>query len=221
MEPVSVSGQNIFKESSFYSKLRAIQESVVRDVLESRLEDFRRMRSSDAETLFGELCFCILTANTSAEMGIRTQMGIGIEGFLKLPEKRLRDRLHELQYRFYNVRSRFIVKARPFIDELPGLVRSTDPMEAREFLVKNVDGISYKEASHFLRNVGVFDLAILDKHIVRIMNQLDPSIDMKVTPAFRYIQKENIFKTYSDSLGMKPGELDLYLWYIATGKIIK
>lgn len=221
MESASVSGQIIFRESPFFSKLRFIQQSQIKDVLETRLDDFRRMKFSSAETLFGELCFCILTANTSAEMGIRTQQGIGIEGFMELPEDKLRQRLHELKYRFYNVRSRFIVKARPFLDRLPEIVRSMEPFDAREFLVKNIDGISYKEASHFLRNVGVFDLAILDKHIVRIMNQVDPSIDLKVTPAFRYIQKENIFRAYSDCLGMKPGELDLYLWYIATGKIIK
>ena len=221
MESPSLSGIDLFKSSQFFSSVRSIQESGKGHLLESRLDQFRKLRNAGPETLFGELCFCILTANTSAEMGIRTQEGIGIEGFMSMNAEDLGRKLHEIKYRFYNVRSKFIVKARKYIDDLPSLVRSEDAFSSREFLVQNIDGISYKEASHFLRNVGVFDLAILDKHIVRMMNRIDPAIDLRVTPSFRYLEKEAIFRSYSDSLGMKPGQLDLYMWYIATGKIIK
>jgi thermostable 8-oxoguanine DNA glycosylase len=31
--------------------------------------------------LFSELCFCLLTANSSASLGIKAQMQIGTEGF--------------------------------------------------------------------------------------------------------------------------------------------
>jgi N-glycosylase/DNA lyase len=94
-------------------------------------------------------------------------------------------------------------------------------LKSREFLISEVPGISYKESSHFLRNVGVFSLAILDKHILRIMNSIDPSTDMKVTPPRRYLEKEQTFMEYSKVVNMEPGELDLYLWFMATGKVIK
>jgi hypothetical protein len=99
-------------------------------------------------------------------MGLRTQLYIGNHGFINYPEEKLRDELKKVKYRFYNLRSSFIVKARPVMDMLPDIARSMDPWEAREFLVENVKGIGYKEASHFLRNVGVFRFAILDKHII-------------------------------------------------------
>ena len=221
MESYSESGHELFTRSQVFSSLMELRSSEALKVLESRLSEFREFRSSSAEVLFSELCFCILTANTSAEMGLRTQNGIGIDGFLNLTGEELSKKLKDLKYRFYNVRSRFIVDARNVLEYLPEIVNSEDPRKAREFLIYNVPGISYKEASHFLRNVGVFDLAILDKHILRMMNNIDPSLDLKVTPPRRYLEKEQIFIEYSRTVGMEPGELDLYLWFIATGKVIK
>ena len=221
MESYSQSGNELFTRSHVFSSLMELRSSEALNLLESRLADFREFRSASAEVLFSELCFCILTANTSAEMGLRTQNGIGIDGFLHLTRDQLSKRLKDLKYRFYNVRSRFIVDARNVIEVLPEIVNSEDPIKSREFLIDNVPGISYKEASHFLRNVGVFDLAILDKHILRMMRDIDPAMDLKVTPHRKYLEKEQIFMEYSRSAGMEPGALDLYLWFMATGKVIK
>lgn len=221
MESYSESGPELFTHSQIFSDLMQIRSSDSISVLEGRLQDFRKLKKASAEKLFSELCFCILTANTSAEMGLRMQEGIGIDGFLGLSSDQLCRRLKELKYRFYNVRSRFIVEARSILDDLPELVNSPDPLKSREFLISEVPGISYKESSHFLRNVGVFSLAILDKHILRIMNSIDPSTDMKVTPPRRYLEKEQTFMEYSKVVNMEPGELDLYLWFMATGKVIK
>src|SRR5256885_1237436 len=45
---------------------------------------------------------------------------------------------------------------------------SKDRKELREFLVDNVKGLGMKEASHFMRNIGIGkDLAILDRHILK------------------------------------------------------
>jgi N-glycosylase/DNA lyase len=37
----------------------------------------------------------------------------------------------------------------------------------------------------------------------------------------RYLEIEKVFNRLGDSLNMTPAELDLYVWYIKTGKILK
>lgn len=82
-------------------------------------------------------------------------------------------------------------------------------------------GIGYKEGSHFLRNVGYLDLAILDRHILRCMDR-NCWIDLpKTLTRKRYLDIEEKFKEISEEAGLRPGELDLYLWYMETGKILK
>lgn len=190
--------------------------------VQAKADEFRRMGQRSAEDLFGELCFCILAANTSAEMGLRTQMAIGNDGFINSPEEKLRNDLKNVKYRFYNLRSAFIVGARPVMNMLPDIAGRMDPREAREFLVKNVKGIGYKEASHFLRNVGVFRFAILDKHIIRMLSSAFPDgREAKITSPSRYLEMERYFLDLAESLNLEPGILDLYMWKIATGKLIK
>ena len=190
-----------------------------REVLEKR-EEFIRIGKSGPEDLFSELCFCILAANTSAEMGLRVQKVIGSRRFLSLPQEELSSLLKRVKYRFYNVRSKFIVNARWIVPELPELVASSDREGAREYLVSNVDGIGYKEASHFLRNVGIFDFAILDKHVQAM---LLPGLNEKIgsLSTKRYLELEGVFKNISARFELEPGIMDLYMWKIATGRIIK
>lgn len=198
-----------------------LMSSEVADIINSRAADFSDMGNRSKEEIFGELCFCLLTANTSAEMGIRTQKLIGLDGFINHDQEFLSKELKRIKYRFYNVRSNFIVQARWIIDELPGLLKSADRASAREYLVENVKGIGYKEASHFLRNVGVFDFAILDKHIMRMLSreynfEMPKSIQRK-----DYYKNEEIVVSLSGKVDLAPGIFDLYMWKIATGKIIK
>ena len=189
------------------------------EVLEKR-EEFIRVGKSGPEDLFSELCFCILAANTSAEMGLRVQKVIGSRRFLSLPQEELSSLLKRVKYRFYNVRSKFIVNARWIAPELPELVASSDREGAREYLVSNVDGIGYKEASHFLRNVGIFDFAILDKHVqAMLLPGLNEKIGSLTTK--RYLELEGVFKKISERFELEPGIMDLYMWKIATGRIIK
>jgi N-glycosylase/DNA lyase len=189
-------------------------------LVKKRIGNFLSFKFKDSSEWFNELCFCILTANSSAEMGIKIQNEIGYEGFAKFGKKKLSERLKELGYRFYNVRAGYIVEARKHLD-IRDRIKGLEAQEAREWLVKNVKGIGYKEASHFLRNTGTLDLAILDRHILRMMEkngviEMPRSLSRK-----RYLSIEAKFIELAEKLDMKAGELDLYLWYLATGKILK
>ena len=198
-----------------------LMKSDVAGIINSRAAQFQEMGRRSKEEIFGELCFCLLTANTSAEMGIRTQNLIGLDGFINYGRDFLASELKRIKYRFYNVRSNFIVEARWIIDELPSLLRSSDRASAREYLVENVKGIGYKEASHFLRNVGVFDFAILDKHIMRMLSEEYRFKLPKAIVKKDYYKNEKIVVDLSGKVDLAPGIFDLYMWKIATGKIIK
>ena len=49
--------------------------------------------------------------------------------------------------------------------------KETDKEALRAFFDENAKGIGMKEASHFLRNIGFKEYAILDKHIVNCLHE--------------------------------------------------
>ncbi|MDY6894344.1 MAG: DNA lyase, partial [Thermotogota bacterium] len=95
--------------------------------------------------------------------------------------------------------------------------------ESRRSLVENIKGIGWKEASHFLRNVGKEDVAILDKHILRIIKDynLVKEIPKPSWTEKKYTKLENQLRAFSQMIGEPLGKLDLYLWYMETGQIDK
>lgn len=221
MQPASALPEKAGESVSISSRVRAMMQSPFAEDIRRRSEEFLAFRTAGKEKVFGEFCFCLLTANTSAEMGVRTQELIGIDGFMNYSERELRDALKDSRYRFYNLRSRFIVESRWIMDELPSLINASDSFGTREYLVENIKGMGYKESSHFLRNVGVFDFAILDKHILRMLHQEYPELTPKATSRKLYLSGEDMVLSIARDLGLEPGILDLYMWKIATGKLIK
>jgi len=88
--------------------------------------------------------------------------------------------------------------------------------------VKNIKGLGFKEASHFLRNIGFKNLAIIDFHIVDLLIK-HKLIDKKPKSLSKskYLEIEEKLKKIANELNLSLGELDLYLWYMETGKILK
>ncbi|AEH50695.1 N-glycosylase/DNA lyase [Pseudothermotoga thermarum] len=201
--------------------LKRIKEEA-RPLVEKRFSEFKNLgeNGTDAD-LFSELCFCVLTANWSAQGGIKAQQVIGPEGFLNLTEAELEQLLTKLGHRYPKARASYIVKNRPLAEKLREVIR-WEPFAARYWLVQNAWGIGYKEASHFLRNVGVDCLAILDRHVLKTMleyglvNSLPKSLTRK-----NYLFLEGILKDVADQFGEPLGKFDLYLWYLLKGKVEK
>ncbi|MDK2383719.1 MAG: N-glycosylase/DNA lyase, partial [Candidatus Korarchaeota archaeon] len=150
-------------------EVNRLRSEEVSKLIAIRMREFERLGKSSAEEIFKELAFCLLTANYSAEGGIRIQRAIG-DGFITLPREELERRLRELGHRFPKARAEYIVEARKLLPELKGILSSfKDERSLREWLVKNVRGLGYKEASHFLRNIGYKNVAIIDYHIVDVL----------------------------------------------------
>ena len=202
--------------------VRRLMESHVAVLVEGRAVEFSEMRQKSWKDWFSELAFCILTANSSAELGIKIQEELGPKGFLEFPLQELSKRLRQLGHRFPNARAKYIVDARVHAERLKEIVEGQHPYYAREWLARNIRGLGYKEASHFLRNTGHFGLAIIDRHIMRLLYKygviplLPSSLSRK-----RYLEMEEHIMLLSNYTSLEPGILDLYLWYLSTGKVLK
>ncbi len=195
-------------------------KSKIGDTVEKRIKEFEDMGKKDDINWFHELCFCILTANTSAELGIKVQNAISPEEFVNLDQEELSRKLKNVGYRFYRTRAKYIYQNRKYALNIKKILEPMDREGKRNFLVENLMGIGKKEASHFLRNVGYKDYAIIDKHIFNLMKKYRITNEIKITEK-NYFLLENELKKLADKLGMDLARLDLYLWYMETGKILK
>ncbi len=194
-------------------------EGEIGETVRRRIKEFEEVRKEKEERIFQELAFCILTANSSARMGLKAQREIG-EGFVTYPEEKLREELKRIGYRFWRVRAGYIVGARWTISEIKKLFKMPEE-EAREYLVKNVKGLGMKEASHFLRNTGAKNLAIVDRHIIRVLRDEGLIEEPKTLTRKKYLEIEEKEREISNRIGMNLAELDLYLWYMKTGEVLK
>ena len=189
------------------------------------MNDFREVHLMDTYKWYEELVYCLLTANSSALMGQKCVDALCCDNMLlEGKEDDIQKCLVETGHRFPNRRAEFIYNTRhiaPVIKEKIQEFKNTK--EAREWLQANIKGLGWKEASHYLRNIGYFDLAIIDRHIINNLREykiidLDPK---KGLTKNRYLAVEKTLDLLADELEMLPGELDLYMWYRKTGKILK
>ena len=199
--------------------------------IRKRLAEFRKVwrEGSDAQ-LFEELVFCIFTAGASAKMGYRS---IEATRSLLLDGKQ-EDLTLALRtagaHRFPVERPGYIVVTRAYLHEhcdfalRKKLQSFDDPVERRDWLAqeKRIKGLGYKEASHFLRNVGFKGHAILDKHVMSCLTDLRV-VENKKPPATRarYLETELRLKEFATDVGIDFEELDLVLWSMKTGEVLK
>ncbi len=204
---------------SLYSDIRMLRKTEVSKTVKRRLNEFQAMGKKGDKDWFSELCFCILTANSKAHTALAIQHKLGCIGFLGLNKRQLTKVIRESKHRFHNTKAGFIVEARKFKNIKDILKKEKDP---RRWLINNVKGIGWKESSHFLRNVGYTDYAILDRHILNLM--LENKLIKKKPKALNeknYIAIEKKLGKFAKKLAMTHAELDLYMWFMKTNKVLK
>ena len=197
----------------------------------ARLNEFSEIwRSGSDDRLWEELVFCIFTAGASARMGLTAVEAV--RPFLA--NGRQRDMTRAIRsagaHRFPVERPGYIVVTRSYLREhcnmaLRQKLRSfRDPLERRDWLAqeKRIKGLGYKESSHFLRNIGIRGYAILDKHVMSCLHDLN-IVETAKPPATRtrYLEVEEKLKRFSGDLGIDFDELDLVLWSMKTGEVLK
>lgn len=205
------------------SKLEQLKYSEIKNTISSRMNEFEELGKKTSNEIFKELCFCLMTANFSAYGGIKIQNALQ-DDFLHLSEEELSKKLSELGHRFPNMRAKFVVLAQIHKDSIKEILQSiNDEIKMREWIVKNIKGLGMKEASHFLRNIGYKNVAIIDFHIIDLLakhNLIDKPKNKSLSPK-KYIEIENVLREISKQTNLNLGELDLYLWYEETGKVLK
>ena len=199
-----------------------------KEEIKNRLKDFSAVMEKTDEEIFEELVFCLLTPQSKARICYSTVKKLKEKGLLfSGDEQSIRTWMAGV--RFPNEKTKHVVAARDVfmngsvvkIKEKLKLI--DDSRELREWLVKNVNGLGYKEASHFLRNIGIgFDLAILDRHIIKNLKEhgVIEEVPKSLTPK-KYIEFEKKMKEFSERIGIPMAELDLLFWSMETGEIFK
>ncbi|HLD15074.1 MAG TPA: N-glycosylase/DNA lyase [Candidatus Nanoarchaeia archaeon] len=185
--------------------------------IKARLEHFSRIPKED---YFYELCFCILTPQSNAK-----QCDKAVQDLIKrkYKEKNIDPHQSIATIRFHNNKAGYMREMKNKFDEIKkAMDEIKDNQELREWLVKNVKGISYKESAHFLRNVGYRNLAILDRHILKNLVKYGGIKELpKTLTKKKYFEIENQFKEFSKKVNIPIDELDLLFWSMEAGEIFK
>lgn len=186
--------------------------------IKTRLSDFKKVNGAN---IFYELCFCLLTPQSSAR---RADYCIQQLKQLDFQNKKINPTpILKQKIRFHNHKGSYLLEFKNnhkkiFLE----LSKITDGKEKRNFLVKNVKGLGLKEASHFLRNTGHENLAILDRHILKNLIKLNVinELPKTLTPQ-KYFEIEEKFIEFSNKINIPMDELDLLFWSMETGEIFK
>lgn len=186
--------------------------------IKKRLVEFSNIRGDD---IFYELCFCILTPQSNAKKCDQAISVLKEKDFLNKefnPELILKSKT-----RFYKNKSKYLLELKDkFQLILKKLNETKDNKELREWLVKNVKGVSYKESAHFLRNIGYRNLAILDRHILKNLMRFNVINEIpRILTKNKYLEIEKKFYNFSKEIKINMDELDLLFWSMETGEIFK
>jgi len=208
------------------SKLKETYEEI-KPTIESRIEDFNQIWEEGDERIFDEMVFCLFTPQSKAKICWESVQDLK-ENDLLLEgcEENISENINRVRFR--NNKASYLVEARrKFVDKDISLKekisRFEDQKEAREWIVDNVKGLGYKEASHFLRNIGKGkDLAILDRHILKNLVELDViEEEPKTLTKKKYLDIEKKMEEFSEEVDIPLGHLDLVLWYLETSHVFK
>jgi len=200
-----------------------------RDEITRRLAEFTKIGTSGTNrNLFEEMVFCFFTGGCSARMGLNALEAVK-PILMTADQAELTNALLGV-HRYPNARSRYIIASRTFLQEHCGM-RLRNKLkgfecrhERRDWLVKEkgIKGLGYKEASHYLRNIGFKGYAILDKHVLNCLAELKIIDDPKPpNTRTKYLMIEEKLQQLTDLTGIDFDELDLVLWSMKTGVILK
>ena len=218
--------QNKKGTQDLIKKIKALQSNPrIRNMIETRMNEFKAIYEMDSTKWYEELVYCLLTAFGSALMGQKCVDALCCNNIIfNGTQDEIQKCLVETGHRFPNKRAEYIYNSQKLAPIIKEKIQDYKySKKAREWLVENVKGLGWKEASHYLRNIGYFDLAIIDRHIMNNLREhhiihLDHK---KGLSKKQYLAVEKVLEDIADELGMPLGELDLYMWYRKTGKVLK
>lgn len=189
--------------------------------IRARLAEFQKPRTE--QFLWEELIYCLFAANSSGKMA---ETAVALLGPIhsKATLAQLQAKVHK-KVRFYNVRSRFFHENRLFVKSTHGTLSKmlesfTNVYELRNYLADQFLGMQFKEASHYLRNIGFTGLCIVDKHVLFLMKEFGVLKSAK-PPKNRkeYLAIEEEILAFAKKQKYDVDVLDLALWSYRSGHI--
>lgn len=200
------------------------------DAIKRKIDSFNVL---DPKVMFGRMVYCFLTPQTKAEFAKEACKRLFAEDFFSRRYKKedfffhatqeeLATCLRQNKVRFHNQKAEKLILWRMMgEDKIKAMLKIPCEEGKREFLVREVKGIGLKEASHFLRNVGMGkDLAILDRHILRFMqeNALLPETTDFSKVSKNYKEWEKVFISFVHSQNLTAQEADFAIWAVIKKK---
>ena len=216
-------------KNAYFYEVQKIYENI-RSRIEERLDEYRKIwRDGDNKDIFCELAFCILTPQSKARNAWKAISELRDNNLLFTgSEEEMLPFLNIVRFNRTKAKNLYILR-KQMTDENGKFITKdffstfNSAFEMREWIVKNIRGMSYKEASHFLRNVGFGqELAILDRHILKNLAVLDviKEVPKTVTPKL-YKEIEEKLKEYCKEIDIPMENIDLLLWYLEAKDIFK
>lgn len=166
------------------------------------LNNFKKQKTN--EEIFYNMCFCICVPQTKFSSNLISIENLKNEDFYNNDIHFYH--LTELikKSRFKNRKAKFLIEFKKNWNNVSKLLTShNEPKELRNWLVKNVKGIGMKTASHFLRNMGFDDLAIIDTHIKKFLG---------IGNKFDYLEVEKKFRSIAKERQLSVAQLDGLIW---------
>jgi len=206
-----------------------------REEIQDRLEEFRNLKESNDYRLFMELCFVILTSQSSAKNAWKAVEQLDDQNFLLEGDtSEIAEVLKQNEIQYEENKAGYLVENREFLSQ-PTLNNPTkelkikekldlnDLEKTREWLVENIIGLSWKGGSHFLRNIGYGDnFAIVSSYISKTLFKLELIEEAELPKnKEKYLEQEEKVRELAEEVGISIQALDLVLWSMETGEIFK
>jgi N-glycosylase/DNA lyase len=196
--------------------------------INKRLKQFNKFDRLSNKEVFEELVFCLFTPGSKAINGDKALKKLKKNNLLyKGTKEKIAKEIKGI-VRFHNNKARYLIKAREFFGNgskfrIKDSLVSKDPAVVREWLVSNVKGIGYKEAGHFMRNIGLGkNIVILDTHILKNLKQFNIIKDTPLSIGKKlYFHIEEKMRQFARDINIPLDALDLLFWSRQTGFIFK
>lgn len=217
------------KKNKYFFEIEKVYLEIKGDI-EKRIKEYKEIwQKGNNKDVYCELAFCILTPQSKARNAWKAITQLRDNGLLfDGTEEEILPYLNIV--RFNKTKAKNLCLLREQMKDEKGNYITRDFFnsfsnmgEAREWIVKNIRGMSYKEGSHFLRNVGFAEeFAILDRHILRNLVRLEviDELPKTMTPKI-YKEIERKMINYCKEVEIPMENMDLLLWYLEAGEIFK
>ena len=221
--------ENIKTKPETVKDLVCLWKTVAKNPISKRIQHYKDVfiKGND-EAVFAELAFCIFTPQSKA-LSCWKAINILNDKNLLFSASSQEISKNISNVRFQNNKANFLVQAREKFTSkgklnIKKFLQSFDDAATlRKWIIDNIKGIGYKEAGHFLRNIGLgLDLAILDRHILKNLKFYNAikEIPETLTPKI-YLDIEQKMIDFCKDIKIPMSHMDLLMWAMQTGGIFK